>query len=83
MDEKAFLLYSADFSGIQKFIYTVASEKALRSLRSRSFFLELAMEHYADRAAVPLWRRTDEPALYWRRTLLYAPAEHCGSPDGD
>ena len=48
MDEQAFLLYSADFSGIQKFIYTVASEKALRSLRSRSFFLELAMEHYAD-----------------------------------
>lgn len=32
MDEQAFLLYSADFSGIQKFIYTVASEKALRSL---------------------------------------------------
>ena len=48
MEQPAFLLYSADFSGIQKFIYTVASEKALRSLRSRSFFLELAMEHYAD-----------------------------------
>ncbi len=47
-DEKAFLLYSADLSGIQKFIYTVATKGAQKSLRSRSFFLELMMEHYAD-----------------------------------
>lgn len=46
--QAAFLLYSADFSGVQKFIYTVAVEGALRSLRSRSFFLEFAMEHYLD-----------------------------------
>lgn len=47
-NEKAFLLYSADLSGIQKFIYTVASKGAQKSLRSRSFFLDLMMEHYAD-----------------------------------
>ncbi len=47
-DEKAFLLYSADLSGIQKFIYTVATKGAQKSLRSRSFFLELMMEHYVD-----------------------------------
>ena len=43
-----FLLYTADFSRIQKFLYTVRTENALRSLRSRSFFLELFMEHYLD-----------------------------------
>lgn len=46
--ENAFLLYAADFSGIQKFIYTVHQEGALRSLRSRSFLLEFLMEHYLD-----------------------------------
>ena len=43
-----FLLYEADISGIQKFIYTVSTKNALRSLRGRSFFLELLMEHYID-----------------------------------
>lgn len=46
--KNAFLLYTADFSRIQKFLYTVHTEKTLRSLRSRSFFLELLMEHYLD-----------------------------------
>ena len=46
--QQAFLLYSADFSGIQKFIYSVSTRNALKSLRSRSFFLELCMEHYID-----------------------------------
>lgn len=48
MDEKAFLLFSCDFSGIQKFIYMVEPDKALKSLRSRSFTLELFMEHIID-----------------------------------
>ena len=43
-----FLLYTADISGIQKFIYTVATRGAQRALRSRSFFLELFMENYID-----------------------------------
>lgn len=43
-----FILYTADFSRIQKFLYTVHTENALRSLRSRSFFLELLLEHYLD-----------------------------------
>ena len=69
MDEQAFLLYSADFSGIQKFIYTVASDKALRSLRSRSFFLELAMEHYADELL--------SLCGVGRANLLYTGGGHC------
>lgn len=36
-----FLLIAGDLSGIQKFIYTISSDGALKSLRARSFFLEL------------------------------------------
>lgn len=46
--EPAFLMYSAGFSGIQRFLFTVATKGALPSLRSRSFFLGLLMEHYVD-----------------------------------
>ena len=67
--ENAFLLYSADISGIQKFLYTVASDKALRSLRSRSFFLELLMEHYADELLLACGVS--------RTNLLYSGAGHC------
>ena len=65
----AFLLCSADFSGIQKFIFTVSMDKALASLRSRSFFLELLMEHYIDEllAACGLSRVN----------LLYSGGGHC------
>jgi len=41
----SFLLVSADFSGIQNFIYTISSKGALKSLRARSFFLSLLSEH--------------------------------------
>ena len=68
-EEKAFLLYSADISGIQKFLYTVHTEGALRSLRSRSFYLDLLMEHYIDEllSAVGLSRVN----------LLYSGGGHC------
>jgi len=41
--ENAFVLYTADFSGIQNFIYTIINEKALKTLRAKSFFIELVM----------------------------------------
>ena len=47
-EKPAFLLYSADLSGIQSFISNVSDARALRSFRSRSFFLGLLMEHCAD-----------------------------------
>jgi CRISPR-associated protein Csm1 len=37
-------LIAGDLSGIQKFIYTIASDGALKSLRARSFYLELLTE---------------------------------------
>ena len=37
-------LIAGDLSGIQKFIYTIASDGALKSLRARSFYLELVTE---------------------------------------
>lgn len=46
--EDLFLLCSMDISGIQSFIYTIATSKALKNLRSRSFYLELVMEHMVD-----------------------------------
>jgi len=42
---KPFLLVSGDFSGIQKFVYTISSKGALKTLRARSFMLEMLTEH--------------------------------------
>ena len=67
--QKAFLLYAADFSGIQKFIATVSTGAALRSLRSRSFFLELTMEHYIDELLTACGVS--------RANLLYSGGGHC------
>lgn len=47
-EKKTFLLYSMDISGIQDFIYTINSKKALKGLRARSFYLEIMMEHLID-----------------------------------
>lgn len=47
-EEKAFLMTSFDISGIQQFIYTISSKGALRSLRARSFYLEIMLEHIVD-----------------------------------
>ena len=43
-----FLLFSCDISGIQDFIYTVSGKNMLKALRSRSFYLEMFIEHIAD-----------------------------------
>jgi CRISPR-associated protein Csm1 len=47
-DEKAYIMYSCDISGIQKFIYTISSKGALKGLRSRSFYLEMLLQHIID-----------------------------------
>lgn len=47
-DEKCFLLFSCDMSGIQDFLYTVSGEKMLKSLRARSYYLEIMLEHIID-----------------------------------
>lgn len=67
--QPVFLLYSADFSGIQKFIYSVSTRNALKSLRSRSFFLELTMEHYIDELLTACGVS--------RANLLYSGGGHC------
>ncbi len=38
------LLVGGDISGVQKFIYSIASENAAKSLRGRSFYLQLLTE---------------------------------------
>lgn len=46
--KKAFVIFSIDFSGIQKFIYDISSKAALKGLRSRSFYLEMLMNFFVD-----------------------------------
>lgn len=46
--EKVFLLASGKLHGIDKFIYNVPSKGALRSLRGRSFFVDLLAENIID-----------------------------------
>ncbi len=42
------LLVGGDISGVQGFIYTISSKGALKSLKGRSFYLELLIEHTVD-----------------------------------
>ncbi len=68
-EEKAFLVYSMDVSGIQNFIYTISSAGALKGLRARSFYLEILMEHIIDELLTGLHLS--------RCCLLYAGGGHC------
>lgn len=65
----AFLLYSCDISGIQNFIYNITSSGALKSLRGRSFALEMLMEHFLDELL--------EAAELTRANLIYSGGGHC------
>lgn len=68
MNEKMFLLYSMDVSGIQDFIYTIASQKVLKGLRTRSFYLEIVIEHCIDTLL--------ERAGLTRANLIYSGGGH-------
>lgn len=46
--EEVFLFVSLDLSGIQRFIYSIINQSALKALRSRSLYLELIMEGIID-----------------------------------
>ena len=48
LNQKAFMVFSADISGIQSFIYNISSKSALKGLRARSFWLELMLENIID-----------------------------------
>lgn len=60
---------SLDVSGIQNFIYTITSRNALRTLRARSFYLEIMMEHMVDLLL-------DKLELS-RANLIYSGGGHC------
>lgn len=49
LKEKDFILLKGDISGIQNFIYSVTTSKALKGLRGRSFYLQLISEIIAYR----------------------------------
>lgn len=67
-NEKAFSLVSVDLSGIQDFIYNISGEKALKSLKSRSFYLEILLEVIVDHLLDELG--------YSRANLLYTGGGH-------
>lgn len=67
-NEKYFALLSGDISGIQKFIYTISSKGALKSLRARSFYLEIMLEHIVDEIL--------EKFSLYRFNLLYTGGGH-------
>lgn len=68
-EEEAFILYSMDVSGIQDFIYTITSKNALKTLRARSFYLEIMMEHIIDCLLQELHLS--------RANLIYSGGGHC------
>lgn len=67
--EKRLLLFSMDISGIQDLIYTISSQGALKSLRARSFYLEIIMEHLVDELLEDLGLS--------RANLIYSGGGHC------
>lgn len=69
LKEDMFYLYGFDFSGIQDFIYDIAYDGALKSLRTRSFYLEILLEDVIDN----LFERLD----LFRANLLYSGGGHC------
>lgn len=68
LDEKAFCMFSLDISGVQKFIYSISSKSALKSLRTRSFYLELLLENTVDEIL--------ESCYLSRTNLLYTGGGH-------
>ncbi|EGQ0382630.1 type III-A CRISPR-associated protein Cas10/Csm1, partial [Staphylococcus pseudintermedius] len=66
--KEAFLLLSMDMSGIQDFIYNISGSKALKSLRSRSFYLEIMLEVIVDQLL--------EKLELTRANLLYTGGGH-------
>ena len=63
------LLYSADFTGIQSFIYGISEDNALKTLRAKSFFVEMAMENLIDEIL--------NICGLSRANLLYSGGGHC------
>lgn len=47
-EKDCFLMFSMDISGIQDFLYSVHSEGALKTLRAKSFYMEIMLEHIID-----------------------------------
>lgn len=47
-EEEMFMMYSLDTSGIQKYIYQVASDDVLKLLRAKSFYLEMLLQDVTD-----------------------------------
>jgi len=68
LDEKIFCLLKADISGIQNFIYNIATENALMALKGRSFYVNYLLDTIA-------WKMLKEEGLY-EPNLMYSGGGH-------
>lgn len=68
-EKDAFLLATLDISGIQKFIYTITTKNALKTLRARSFYLEILLENLIDELL--------EELELTRANRIYSGGGHC------
>lgn len=67
-NKNVFLMLSFDMSGIQNFIYNISGQKALKSLRARSLYLDLLMAFISDQLL--------EKLALSRANLLYSGGGH-------
>lgn len=67
--KNVFCLYAMDLSDIQEFIYTITTKRALKTLRARSFYVEILMEHIIDDFL--------EKLHLSRANLIYNGGGHC------
>lgn len=78
-NKDVFLMISGDFSGIQKFIYHIRSEGAMRMLRGRFFLLGYRTGEYSRRTFKRIASFPSEPDLLQRRALLYSGRQYKGN----
>lgn len=65
-DDECLMMLCIDVAGIQKFIYDIANKKAAKSLKGRSFFLQLLMDNIIDRLL------NHKDVMAYRTNVIYA-----------
>ena len=65
-DDQSLMMLCIDIAGIQKFIYDIANKKAAKSLKGRSFYLQLLMDNIIDRLL------SHNDVMAYRTNVIYA-----------
>ena len=70
LEKPYFYLVGGDISGIQNFIYAVASKGALKGMRGRSIYFQLLAEGLAESLIQALGSESHRPDIFWRWSLF-------------